>query len=330
MNIHDRFFKETFGDLAVAKDFLNNYLPKTIQQYMKLETLLPQKDHFIDERLRESFSDLVFQVEIAGNQGYLCFLFEHKSTPDKETPFQLLKYIVRIWEEKIREEKKLPIVIPIVIYQGVQKWRVPKYFAEMIEGFPNFPADLMNLIPNFTYQFYDFSYRSDEEIKGEAILTIYQLLLREISNPNNENIVGSIVHAFSYFSKIESKRRALEYFETVLPYIFSINNNLTKEEGEEMMKKVEENYPEGKNVARSLADLWKMEGVARGRKEGREEGKEEGMRTVIFQLLMKKFASLPAQVEKEIENADLDRLETIIENMFDYETIEDVKIDIKK
>lgn len=26
-NVHDKFFKSTFGDIEVATDFLNNYLP---------------------------------------------------------------------------------------------------------------------------------------------------------------------------------------------------------------------------------------------------------------------------------------------------------------
>ncbi|MEA1975711.1 MAG: Rpn family recombination-promoting nuclease/putative transposase, partial [Bacillota bacterium] len=29
-NPHDKFFKETFSNVAVAKDFINNYLPKNI------------------------------------------------------------------------------------------------------------------------------------------------------------------------------------------------------------------------------------------------------------------------------------------------------------
>ncbi len=29
-NPHDKFFKETLGNVAVARDFLNNYLPQNI------------------------------------------------------------------------------------------------------------------------------------------------------------------------------------------------------------------------------------------------------------------------------------------------------------
>ncbi|TWH55990.1 putative transposase/invertase (TIGR01784 family) [Desulfitobacterium sp. LBE] len=76
-NPHDKFFKETFGDVGMARSFLKNYLPQEILALVDLETILPQKDSYIDQELQESFSDLLFQVKIHKNEGYLYFLFEH-------------------------------------------------------------------------------------------------------------------------------------------------------------------------------------------------------------------------------------------------------------
>jgi predicted transposase/invertase (TIGR01784 family) len=63
-NPHDKFFKETFGNVAVAKDFLNNYLPQSIMNIVDMDTLKPQKDSFINKELEEGFSDLLFKVDI--------------------------------------------------------------------------------------------------------------------------------------------------------------------------------------------------------------------------------------------------------------------------
>jgi hypothetical protein len=43
-NPHDKFFKETFGNVTVTKDFLNNYLPQNIMNIIDIDTLEPQKD----------------------------------------------------------------------------------------------------------------------------------------------------------------------------------------------------------------------------------------------------------------------------------------------
>lgn len=103
-NPHDKFFKETFGDVTVAGDFLINYLPESVLEYIDIDTLDPQKDSFIDEKLEETFSDLLFKADIAGNEGYIYFLFEHKSYPDKGIVFQVLRYMVEIWEAKLDRE----------------------------------------------------------------------------------------------------------------------------------------------------------------------------------------------------------------------------------
>lgn len=47
-NPHDKFFKETFGNVTVAKDFLANYLPESVINHINIDTLEAQKDTFID------------------------------------------------------------------------------------------------------------------------------------------------------------------------------------------------------------------------------------------------------------------------------------------
>lgn len=74
-NPHDLFFKGTFGNVTVAGDFLTNYLPESVVRHIDIATLEPQKDSFIDEKLEETYSDLLFQANIYGNEGYIYFLF---------------------------------------------------------------------------------------------------------------------------------------------------------------------------------------------------------------------------------------------------------------
>jgi len=96
----------------IAKDFLNNYLPENIIKVIDVDTLEPQKDSFINEELQEGFSDLLFKASINKREGYIYFLFEHKSYSSKDIALQLLRYMVEIWETKIKKEKsdKLPVI----------------------------------------------------------------------------------------------------------------------------------------------------------------------------------------------------------------------------
>ena len=52
-NPHDKFFKETFSNIEIAKDFIVNYLPQDIIKIVDLDTLVLQKDSFINEKLKD-------------------------------------------------------------------------------------------------------------------------------------------------------------------------------------------------------------------------------------------------------------------------------------
>ena len=87
---HDKFFKDIFSRPEVAQDFCRHYLPREIVELLDLSTLTQAKDSFVDEELRESFSDLLFRVKLkTGREVYIYILFEHKSYPDPVVLFQV-------------------------------------------------------------------------------------------------------------------------------------------------------------------------------------------------------------------------------------------------
>lgn len=73
-NSHDKFFKETLGNVAIAKDFLTHYLPDNIINIVDVNTFEPQKDSYINKELEESFSDLLFKVDINEKKVSLLFV----------------------------------------------------------------------------------------------------------------------------------------------------------------------------------------------------------------------------------------------------------------
>lgn len=265
-NPHDKFFKETFSKVSVAKDFLNNYLPQSIMNVIDIDTLEPQKDSFINEELEEGFSDLLFKVNINKREGYFYFLFEHKSYASKDIAFQLLKYMIEIWETKIKKEgtNELPIIIPLVIYHGKDNWNIKTTLGEMINGYEELPKDIKKYVPNYEYLLYDISTYTDEEIKGEAQLRIILSVFRDIFTKNSRGLQESILEAVEYLVELEDKQSGIEYFETLMRYIFSARANLTETDVKEIIKKIETTYPEGSEVVMTLAEKFMEEGVMKG------------------------------------------------------------------
>lgn len=299
-NPHDKFFKETLGNVSTAKDFLIHYLPENIISVIDINTIDLQKDSFINEELEESFSDLLFKVEVHNREGYLYFLFEHKSYSDKRIAFQLLKYMVEIWEAKMNKEeaKDLPIIIPLVIHHGRSSWRIPSNLGAMLDGYEELQEDLKVYVPNFEYLLYDLSAYAEEDIKGKAQTRILLTLFRDIFTKNNDELLESIYLSIHYLNELEDKQTGLEYFETMMRYIFSAAKDLTKKDVEKIITRFKTTYPEGSEVAMTLAEMWRDEGV----QQGIEQGRQQAMYTTARRLLAKGM-----NIEEVVEITELSK-----------------------
>ena len=145
-NPHDRFFKELFSRQEAARDFLQNYLPADVAQLLDLASLEISKDSFIDADLQEHFSDLLYTVALRdGRQSYVYVLFEHKSYPEELIAFQLLKYMVKIWDQSLKQAGSLQPIIPLVIYHGQRRWSIAPEFSALFD----LAEPLKSYLPNF-------------------------------------------------------------------------------------------------------------------------------------------------------------------------------------
>ncbi len=57
---HDAFCKKFLGNLEVARDFLKTHLPPAVLKKCDLSTLKVEDCSFVDENLRQYFSDIVY------------------------------------------------------------------------------------------------------------------------------------------------------------------------------------------------------------------------------------------------------------------------------
>ena len=101
---HDQFFTYAFSDKENLRDLLNQYIPASVLSNIDLPSLSVTKESYIDEDLRKNHSDLLVTATLKENKGssavLIYILLEHKGYPDKWTVFQLLKYMVRIWDKQ--------------------------------------------------------------------------------------------------------------------------------------------------------------------------------------------------------------------------------------
>lgn len=276
LNPHDKFFKETFGRISLAKEYLHQHLPASVSRIVDLDTLEPQKDSFINKGLRESFSDLLFKAEIDQREGYIYFLFEHKSQPSRDIAFQLLRYMVEIWNAKMSKEETcaLPVIVPLVVYHGKKGWEM-QTMGDLVPGFAELPKDVQEFIPAFKYVHHDLSRYTDDEIKGQ-VANIILMTLRDMSKKSLGEVLSFFLRAAEYLLALEDRKTGLEYLGILGRYLLSVRPDLTADSFKELVIQVEIIHPEGGELLMTLAEKWVEEGMQRGIEKGRVEGREEG------------------------------------------------------
>ncbi len=286
---HDKFFRSTFGQVEVASDFLTNYLPTGLSEIIDIDTLELQKDSFLDETLKEEFADLLFRVNINNAQGYIYFLFEHKSYKDRMVIFQVLKYMINIWESKIQADQKrrreieLPIILPLVVYHNDGKWDIKRTLGEMMPNYKDLPDNLKRYIPNFEYLLFDLSELNKDNVKllSETMISIKALSRTRYASKAEQ--IEILEEAIRLIEETEEQDQITYYVSACIRYILSIRDDISEKEMKEIAEQIS---IEGGELVMSVAERLRQEGIEKGIAEGIAEGIAKGLKKTAKNMIV--------------------------------------------
>jgi len=275
------------------------------------------QDSFIDPELHPSASDLLFTVDYILGSGLeekrenllLYLLIEHKSYPDRMALFQLLRYMVRIWERHCAEHRKstaLPPVYPLILYHGRKPWPYPVNFHSLISI--DDPV-LLRHLPEFSPVLHDVARLGDNEITGEAAAGTLLLLLKYIFRPDlAERLPGLLVQARTLLEDENGR----EIMFTLLYYLTGATGRVDEKTLEHALKET----ASGGEVMKSFLKKYFDQGV--------QKGVAQGELRLLLRLLRKRFGDLPGWVEERLRQASSGMLETWSERVLTATSLEEV------
>ena len=300
-NPHDRFFKESLSREEVALDFMKNYLPADVLALLNLDSLELAKDTFVDKYLMEYYSDLLYKLDLKDDTraAYIYILFEHKSYRETYIAFDLLRYMVRIWENvlKTKSEKKLPFIIPIVLYHGSRTWEIGRHLRGLFDAHEVFSP----FIPDFRYILWDSSSYTDEEIKGEVMLRVSLLIMKHIFS---KDLIAQLPNILRLLRELVKGRSGLEYIETVLKYVINTTSksNVTFEDLHDVIR---EALPQaGGEIMPTIAEALIEQGVQKGIQQGMEQGMLKKAREAVYEILEARFNVVTLSIIESINAID--------------------------
>jgi len=305
---HNNFFHFALSHLPSARSLIETQLDSRALRELNLGTLRLETGSFVDADLREKFSDLLFSVDLKGSPGkspqsaHVYFLFEHKSQTDPLTVFQLLSYMVRIWEKRLRAGLELCPLIPLVVYHGESGWTAARSLAELIEA----PEALAAYQVNFRFPLLDLSQVADDEIDGEPILRSTLGLLKYSRSVQLSEKLQTILEGFSLalLRQQIGQEQLEQWLKAIGSYIMAVNKSMDSQQYKQTLQSV---FPTQFEPG-SLADRL----LTQGRQEGLQRGKLAGKAQTLQELLGE-----PVMSDQELEAFDSPSLANLITQLQD-------------
>jgi hypothetical protein len=163
---HDAFCKSKLCNLRKARKFLQHILKPEVLELVDLTKLQIDPETYVDEELKRLYADVLYRIPLKNsNEMIVVFvLIELKTENDQWTIFQIVKYVVRIWDREFQavksaaeaenadeEAKKrfanflLPTIIPVIFHYGERKFTSPIELIKLIRKLQGMEEFTLNM-----------------------------------------------------------------------------------------------------------------------------------------------------------------------------------------
>jgi predicted transposase YdaD len=316
---HDQGYKRLFSHAAAVEELLRGFLREDWADRLDFSTLERVGSSFVSDDLRERHSDLIWRLRLRGGDDEWCYLLlELQSTSYHFMAVRLSSYVALLQEEVIRKEKlrtgdRLPLVLPVVFYNGERPWRAPKELRQLYGEVAPGPRRWQ---PGLRYILLDV--RRLKLDRPELAGNWMAMLLRIDICPDPERLprLAEKLALLLPPDQPELRRTITVWLDSMFRRTLpgAIIPMVTDLGEADMLEQTLKRW--AKHVER--------EGRKEGRREGRKEGEILGMRKLVLQMLNQRFGRLPVQVRQQVEDISTTRdLRVLSRRILTAETLRD-------
>lgn len=306
----DAYFKAIFKSKEVALQLIEYTMFGTLADQLDLQTLELAPESFIDEKLRESLSDLVYTCRLRNEKKIrVCLLFEHKSNkPGRELYPQLNRYMVGIQQEDIRQKRKnFTLTVPILFYNGKDKWKpVP---ASAFYG--DVPKAFVSFIPAFHFLVVNLQEKSDAEILAMQNTMLLRNIFLVMKHAWEDDFYRQhYQEVFIFVHPSMSQEMLLSLFLLTFQYVYQVSS-LKEEELMGIAEKLPSRHKKRvKSTWEMMVEKYSKIGLEQGMQQGLEQGLEQGLDKAVKNVLIKRPHLLDGEVA-ELLDVTVERVQRV-------------------
>lgn len=256
---HDALFKKVMQIPTQALLCLQNLIPATVIADLDLSTLELFPESMLDEYLQPYFSDVVYECKFKNaEEAKICFLFEHKSYPDRYVLLQVLAYQA-LQYRKQAQDGKMQLIIPIIFihnWGGSKIKSIPELFDVPNHFYHQY-------LPTSAYELINVDNVSDSTLRIIRQTFLYSMMLLFQTGGNKEHLLTKLQEILN-FVRNQNDADLLDdmivAFATYIVKVYELNKFEMSKIAKELPPKVEKKFF-------STADRLWAEGEAAGKTE---------------------------------------------------------------
>jgi predicted transposase YdaD len=302
---HDALIRRVFTRPEEAAGLIRTLHPE-LTHHLDLDALELILGTFIDPDLRARTTDLLFRVPTrAGPDLLLYILIEHQSTPDPWMALRMVTYQERIWihlRATLPDLRRLPHIVPIVLYTGERPWSVPCDLADLIEP-P--PAGLEP--PRMRFTLHVLSAHNPTDIATWTHLSVLGRLALFLLRAARARDFVQRYRTFA--ATIGPSGLHRDDIRALMCYLGALRDDLK----EFTMNDQTLISPEREELLKTMINIWfeeterdfRAKALQEGREQGREQGREEVREEVRAKALEQSRNSLQRSVTLRLDDAGL-------------------------
>ena len=316
---HDSLYHRLFSDPRLVAQLLRDSIPALVLAGFDLDSMerVNAKLHAETGERREP--DMVWRIPRNDDSDvYVMLLLDFQSTSDYRMALRVLVYVGLLWQHLVKENRllpgrRLPPVLPLVLYNGARRWTAPLSLGELVglpEGSPLWPMQ-----PQARYHIIDEGAIPDDELAKRDTLTSLLFQAERSEPPQAADIAAKLVLYFKGNSGFDDLQSG---------FLELLNNGLQTIDPDVVLPKSLEEMANMQSMlverAKALTQQWKQE----GKQEGKLEGIQEGMAALLMRQLERRFGPLPDWARERIQTGEPAALDEWALRVLDAERLEDV------
>ena len=163
---HDASYKLLFSAPELVRDLVLGFIPDAWLHSLDYSTLEKMPGSYVTDDLRHRADDVVWRVKVGGDWVYLYILIEFQSKVDPWMAVRMMSYVGLLYQDLIKAkqvlpQRKLPPVLPIVLYNGDAKWTDATEVATLV---PKVPGLVAKFLPKLEYLLIDESQYTEADL----------------------------------------------------------------------------------------------------------------------------------------------------------------------